>query len=642
MLAIEFLVIVTGFTCVILAARVTLAQTYPRALVVAVLMCLAFAQVSGDVLSALHAFRPTWLVTSWVVAVLTAAVIAIVRRGRLSRPSLGDLRTDRWIWASVAAILGLAAASGMLIAPTNYDSQTYHLPRALHWLQQGSLAFFTTPNMRENINAPLPSLQHALLLVVDPQAHFSFVGQWLAASALTAAAAVITRALFPRCRPAMAALFVVSTPLVVVMASTTQADLLACVPLAGAAIAFAQWLEGRRVPAVAVLALSVGLAVAIKLTALLLIIPVAAAFANMLVRQRAWRPLAALVLASGASGFLFNVSYFAKLRGLSGSDMDMASAVVNGRFGVDIVVAGLVKNSATVLQVPNDAVAGALTTGVVRVLSLLHLDPYDPAATFPMFTRGFAIWSQWSDSTLGEPLQVILAVIALVIVWNRGTRCEVRRVNALLVIAAAQFVLLAAVLRWQPWNSRFLMPVVLMFAPVVALAFGHLWRWLRGAIVVVLVALSVLLISVDPERGLLMRGLPVGVARGSTTMDSAPLHTKERTRQITLSATDAEYAAMRTAIAAAMAGRPAVLQIDVDWNDYREYLVWYLAREIDPDVIVVHTGDPLLREPPGGIVRLCLHACGPASDGLEFDADGRRITVTRVAGPVLSGQDSAS
>ena len=614
---------------IVLAVRSTIARTYPQAAVVAFLIVLAFAQLTGDLLSLAQVFARGPLLIVWCLGLTAAGITVWLRRSHLARPDYSTIRPERWTWLVIALVMGATALSGLLIAPTNYDSQTYHLPRALHWLQQGSLDFFITPNTRENINAPLPSLLHALMLSIDDRAHLVFLAQWLSALVAMIGAGVAARAFFARSRPAFAALFVLATPLVVVMASTTQADLLVLVPLAGAAVAFAMLLADRTRAAIAVLALSVGLAMAIKLTAIIVIIPVAIAFLIMLLRRRGWRPALLLVVATGIAVLILNAAYIVKVGVIGGSSMDMASAVVNARFTPGITVGNLVKNTVTVFQVPNAGVAAGLTGAVTSALQPLGIDPFDPDATFPFYTPRFEIWSEWSDGTLGGPLQVLIGLAATVILLIRSDRSLRRRIGCWLLIVGGQFLLIATILRWQPWNSRFLLPVVLMLAPVAAAAAARVWPWLRGTTSVLLAATAVGLVLVAPGRGLLgTEWVPEVVLRHTTIPRGGPLYLQDRFTQMGLGSTDAQsLSSLGTAIDDALARRPDVLAIGVGMNDYREYLIWYRARGVDPQVRILHDTDALVGTSAGRVVWLCLAQCTPPATARVFGPSAAPIYV---------------
>src|SRR5208282_3647504 len=61
---------------------------------------------------------------------------------------------DLFLVAGVCVIVALIGLTALLSLPNTWDVMTYHLPRIVHWLQQGSLAFYPTQEVRQLISPP--------------------------------------------------------------------------------------------------------------------------------------------------------------------------------------------------------------------------------------------------------------------------------------------------------------------------------------------------------------------------------------------------------------------------------------------------------------------------------------------------------
>lgn len=159
--------------------------------------------------------------------------------------------------------------------PNNYDSLTYHLPRAMFYLGHGSMQHFETPNIRQvffpfNLSfLHMTVLQNGvglikLLSLVD-------LGFWVAAGL----------AIYRICRLAhhsvtvsiAAAWLALLATEVLAQSTTTMNDLPAATGLLIAVVFFQLWLVYKRMIDVIITALAIGLAFGTKLTAVFFIPP---------------------------------------------------------------------------------------------------------------------------------------------------------------------------------------------------------------------------------------------------------------------------------------------------------------------------------------------------------------------------------
>lgn len=104
-----------------------------------------------------HLGDPTWFFrTSLLVAGLVGAAVGLIKPTSLDRPTtasadhlampLGGLVL---FFATLLPVLYINIRIGIEYLPNNYDSLTYHLPRAEYYLGQGTLGHFATGNPRQ-------------------------------------------------------------------------------------------------------------------------------------------------------------------------------------------------------------------------------------------------------------------------------------------------------------------------------------------------------------------------------------------------------------------------------------------------------------------------------------------------------------
>lgn len=136
-----------------------------------------------------------------------------------------------WQWglACVITILGISVAVlAIASSPNNFDSQTYHLPRIEHWIQNASVAVYPTDIHRQvDIGPGSEYLLTHLRLLSGGDGAYNLL-QFLAAVGATLAASRIAAQLGGGPVAQLATVFVIATtPEVLLQASSTQVDLVA-------------------------------------------------------------------------------------------------------------------------------------------------------------------------------------------------------------------------------------------------------------------------------------------------------------------------------------------------------------------------------------------------------------------------------
>jgi hypothetical protein len=126
------------------------------------LLLYSLSYVSVEGLSALG------LLSAWALAVFWLAVVLAAAAWRMSdsRPALrrsGVYRSPAerlmlaWVGLSAVLVLGL----GLIAAPNNWDSMSYHLSRVAQWAARGSVAFYPSGISRQ-LSQP-PAAEYAML-----------------------------------------------------------------------------------------------------------------------------------------------------------------------------------------------------------------------------------------------------------------------------------------------------------------------------------------------------------------------------------------------------------------------------------------------------------------------------------------------
>jgi hypothetical protein len=242
------------------------------------------------------------------------------------------------------------------------------------------------------------------------------------------------------------------------------------------------WRVSRSGTDAAFLAMAAGLALAAKGTAYLIGFPLGLWFLAELMafgRHGAGRRALALLVACGLLVLLPNLPGYVRNLEYSGSPIGHgARSTNNAAYGLGPLVVNGVRNLATNLATQNSGYDRWLTRVVTEGLASLGLDASDPKLSF-IDSKFEASTYQTSEDIAANPLQLLLAIAAMLVVFLAGGKQGFpRRRYALSVLGAT--LLFLVVLRWQPWITRLQLPIFALAAPLVGfLAFERFRGWAR-------------------------------------------------------------------------------------------------------------------------------------------------------------------
>jgi hypothetical protein len=241
--------------------------------------------VTGLALSTMHRLGDPILFVrvSMLLAFLTLLLVYLfMRREPSPNPQKHDIKSDvNWLpviaFALTMVPLVLANILIALSYPlSNYDSLTYHLPRVMFYLGQGSLAHYETENIRQiffpfNLSLlHLAVLQHGVAL--EKLLTLLNVGFWIGAG--TAIYRICRLASYSVGASLAATWLALTSTQILAQATATTNDLPTAAAFLMAVVFFQNWIHARRPLDALMSGLALGLAFGSKLTAVFFIPPV--------------------------------------------------------------------------------------------------------------------------------------------------------------------------------------------------------------------------------------------------------------------------------------------------------------------------------------------------------------------------------
>jgi hypothetical protein len=369
-----------------------------------------------------------------------ASVVHFLRRAVSASDSV------EWV---AGAVLALVAVVTLFIAlaspPNNWDSQTYHLARIEHWIQNRSLAFYPTSNTRQLM---LPNFAEVLILqlrLLSGGDRLDNIVQWLAGAGSVILVGRIALALGASRRgTALARLTAATLPIGILESTSTQNDLVVTFFVLCTAERLLVWQRSRSLKDAAFMAIAAGLALATKGTAYLIGLPLGLWFLAEILPtgRRALAPLLACALLL----LLPNLSFYLRNLEDSGSPVGtVGQATNNTDYGLGPLVVNGARNLAVNLASENYALNRKITDFVYMGLGALGLDANAPDLSFPPAPAKFELSIyQTNESTAGNPVQLVVGVISILWVFLGAGRAPYPRRRYALCIAAATLAFLIA------------------------------------------------------------------------------------------------------------------------------------------------------------------------------------------------------
>jgi 4-amino-4-deoxy-L-arabinose transferase-like glycosyltransferase len=463
-------------------------------------------------LSLLHALTPAVVTAAWLA--VTAGMIGWLVRKRVSLK--GRLSAAREF---LSAHGGLALAGGAAIgavtlftllisAPNYWDALTYHLPRVMHWAQQGSVQHTFTHNTRQLAMPPFSEFLILHLRLLTGSDRLAALPQWMSMIASAVVVSLITARLTTlQHARTMAVAAALTIPGALLQASSVQTDYVVTLWLAVFACCVLEVVqqEGPPAPGQALwTGAALGLALLSKATAYLFAAPFVLWFAVVTLRRNARRAMlaagviAAVTLAINTGHYARNIAWFGSPLG-SGNEFAQS---VNERFGLDITVSNMLRNASMHLGTSPEY-SEKVKEAVIALHALLGLDPEDPAATWDRLK--YVVWPMSPyENTTGNLVHFLLGVTAFLLTLVRSDLRSDKPLVTYQLMLFAGFVIFSSFLKWTHVHQRLQLPLFVMAAPVLGAVYSRLLRPLSIQILAAgLLALTVPLLLFNSLRPLL-------------------------------------------------------------------------------------------------------------------------------------------
>ncbi|MBD5541544.1 MAG: hypothetical protein HDR00_10220 [Lachnospiraceae bacterium] len=412
---------------------------------------------------------------SWLL-VIAAFVLYKVKKGEKQawRNSVSDF--SLWEKGGFLILCGLLLIIGImavLTVPYNWDSMTYHLTRAAHWIQDGSVDYFVTNNRRQLISPVLSEyvLLHIMLLTKGDL--FVNCLQFFSLAVCVMLAFYMMRRLGVSRLVCFGGLVLaITAPLILGEALSTQTDLVAamCLMLAVHKI-FCFAFEGNfafdknTCRQIVLTGLSVGLGYLAKPSVCYSILVLMLWLLAVCVKRKIRiKDLSLFILTGAVSTFILPVPVFFRNMEYAGDPFALSymSGIGVGSFHPGCLILNGYKNFASLAALKRNK--GLLLAVGNELADLLGISINDPRITYG---NGSFLYEQnlvfsYDHDFAGAGIFLLFLIMALIafVIWGRKQRGKGQ--TGFIVAVMLQFFVNLCVVRWQPWVNRLLLPTVIL------------------------------------------------------------------------------------------------------------------------------------------------------------------------------------
>ncbi len=440
-----------------------------------------------ELLSLFKALTFFWITTAWFIAGVFLFIPCLFylkkdwdsfsfKNTKLLFDPFSDLSLPyKAALTGIAFILGITFLTALISPPNTWDAMTYHLSRVMHWIQNRSLAYYSTNSLRQLYLQPGAEYFILHLRLLGGNDRFVNLVQWLSMFGSLIGVSLIAKALGAGLKGQILSLVICGTiPMGILQSSSTQNDYTAAFWMVCFIYMFLRLIQSRNKLLVYSLGVSLGLALLTKATAYIYLLPFLLWLGIVSIvrfREKAWWLGLIVVFIS----LFINSGYF--LRNYKLFNKPLVSAhktVMNQAYSPADFLSNSLKNLALHLGIPDRKINSYLGSKVSAVSSLLGVDVNDPSLNFE--GRKFYIPPMdFHEDNTGNPIHLILALlIPFFWVVNPRLRRNVYYSGYLISLISA-FSLFCFFLQWQPWHSRLQLPLFVMGAPLIALMLEKAW-----------------------------------------------------------------------------------------------------------------------------------------------------------------------
>ena len=369
----------------------------------------------------------------------------------------------------ILATLILTLLTAIIYPPNTPDSLSYHMPKVMHWIQNGNVEFYSTAITRQLYLSPFSEfvILHLQLLINGD--YLANLVQWFSMIGCMITVSLINKEFGGNNKSQLfSALFCVTIPMGILQSTSTQTDYVVSLWIIIFVYFIVRYKTTKSIKYIHSSAAALGLALLTKQTAYIYAFP----FCMWLLFLTLKKPNHFLILFTiPLIIFLINFGPFKRNFELYGNPIGIHSSeysppTINEKINIKTTLSNFIRNISFNLMVPNSRANNLTRNFINKVHDYIKISTQDTKTTYGgKYWTFFSLYESYASNVLHLSI-IILVVLILVVKKNFKTPIKIYMANIIF-----GFLLFSIILKWSPWGNRLLLPLFILFTPVVSFEF---------------------------------------------------------------------------------------------------------------------------------------------------------------------------
>ena len=352
----------------------------------------------------------------------------------------------------------------LIYPPNTPDGLSYHMPRVMQWIQNQNINFYPTSDTRQLYLGPFSELVIMHLMFLTNSDFLSNLVQWFSMVFCLIIVSLITKKLDGNLNSQLiSSLFCGTIPMGILQSTGTQTDYVVSLWIASMVYFLISYLKDNKKNNIYGFAISLSLAILTKQTTYIFALPFCIWLFVYVLRSQPRHfkylfliPLIILVL---------NFGHYMRTHKTFGSPIDSDNLGVKTEIiNLKSISSNIIRNISLNMSVPSTKINQITRNFVEKSHSLLRIDLNDKRITI----RKYYIYFSLQETLASNTLHFLILILCFVFFLLKKKFYQ-RRIFYYLISLLAGFVLFSALLKWQPYGNRLLLPFFVLSSPMIGL-----------------------------------------------------------------------------------------------------------------------------------------------------------------------------